>query len=496
MGVPHNQREKARGQRKPVSGNRRHVRVQVSFEPNHPDQEEAHAMKLAMITALILIIVASIEGAERPYLDAAVRAARWIESSSLKTAKGTAWPSDPHDPKTVETNLYSGVPGVVLFFLETYRATGDRAFLMEARGGADFLLASMDDEHGDGLYEGLAGCGFALEETFKVSGDAKYQEGARACVKRIREDAQSPGRGVQWSDTTDIISGNSGTGLFLLYAAHELSDPAARELAAQAGERLIEIGKPEGLGMKWSMDPKFPRLMPNFSHGTAGIAYFLATLYTETKKKEFLDAALSGARYLLSVANTEGNVCLIFHDGPDGKQLYYLGWCHGPVGTARLFYRLYQITGEQTWMDWVKKSARGIMMSGVPEKLTPGFWNNVSACCGSASVADFFLDLYKVTRDRQYLDYCRRVMADLLKRGTREGNGIKWTQAEHRVKPDLLVAQTGYMQGAAGIGMFLLRFDNFERGRKEEIIFPDSPFVSPLKRGRKGEGAQTNRPRR
>jgi hypothetical protein len=76
-------------------------------------------MKLIMINALILGIVASVEPAERPYLDAALRAARWIESSSLRTAKGTAWPSDPRDPKTVETNLHSGVPGVVLFFLET-----------------------------------------------------------------------------------------------------------------------------------------------------------------------------------------------------------------------------------------------------------------------------------------------------------------------------------------------------------------------------------------
>jgi lantibiotic modifying enzyme len=432
--------------------------------------------KLTVITTLILMIVASIEAADRPYLDAAVRAARWIELSSLKTAKGMAWPSDPRDPKTVETDLYSGVPGVVLFFLEAYRTTGDRAFLMDARGGADFLLASIEGEQGDGLYEGLAGFGFALQETFKASGDPKYQEGARACVRRIREHAKSTGKGIQWSETTDIISGNSGTGLFLLYAARELNDAAARDLAAQAGQRLIEIGKPEGPGMKWAMDPKFPRLMPNFSHGTAGIAYFLATLYAETGKKEFLDAALSGARYLLSVANTEGNVCLIFHNEPDGKQLYYLGWCHGPVGTARLFYRLYRITGDQIWMDWVKKSARGIMTSGVPEKLTPGFWNNVSACCGSASVADFFLELYKVTRDHQYLDYCRRVTADLLKRGTREGNGMKWVQAEHRIKPDLLIAQTGYMQGAAGIGMFLLKLDNFERGKKEEINFPDSPF--------------------
>ena len=27
------------------------------------------------------------------------------------------------------------------------------------------------------------------------------------------------------------------------------------------------------------MTPDFPRIMPNFSHGTAGVAFFLATLH-------------------------------------------------------------------------------------------------------------------------------------------------------------------------------------------------------------------------
>jgi hypothetical protein len=32
------------------------------------------------------------------------------------------------------------------------------------------------------------------------------------------------------------------------------------------------------------------------------------------------------------------------------------------------------------------------------------------------------------------------------------------------------------MQGAAGIGMWLLHFDSFERGMKAWISLPDSPF--------------------
>jgi hypothetical protein len=37
-------------------------------------------------------------------------------------------------------------------------------------------------------------------------------------------------------------------------------------------------------------------------------------------------------------------------------------------------------------------------------------------------------------------------------------------------------AQTGWMQGAAGIGAWYLRLDAFEGGRKPSIRFPDSPW--------------------
>ena len=54
--------------------------------------------------------------------------------------------------------------------------------------------------------------------------------------------------------------------------------------------------------------------------------------------------------------------------------------------------------------------------------------------------------------------------------------GLAWIQAEHRVRPDFLMAQTGYMQGAAGIGMWLLRISSSQREAKERIMLPDSPW--------------------
>jgi len=427
-----------------------------------------------------------LSGVEAPvnYQAIAIDAEKWIKMSRVETPFGFAWPADPRDPKTFSNALYSGSPGVVLFLLELNQATGERAYLDEARRGSDELITKVGSEQRMGLYEGVAGMGFTLGETWRATKDEKYRRGAAAAVKMLSTRAAAVGKGVQWSNTTDIISGGAGIGLFLLYADDVLHDPDARALAIRAGDRLLDLAMDDKGGSKWAMDPSFPRLMPNFSHGTAGVSYFLAALYQTTREKRFLDGALAGARYLLAIAKTDSDICLVQHDQPDNLDLYYLGWCHGPVGTARLFYQLYQVTGNETWMSWVRRSANAILTSGIPEKRTPGFWNNVSQCCGSAGVAQFFLDLYGVTKVPGYFAFAQKMTDDLIARATRDDKGTRWVQAENRTQPEKLVAQTGYMQGAAGIGVWLLRLDGAQRGRAPFIRFPDSPWgPTPLKPG-------------
>jgi lantibiotic modifying enzyme len=220
--------------------------------------------------------------------------------------------------------------------------------------------------------------------------------------------------------------------------------------------------------------------VPNFSDGTAGVVYFLATLYRETRRPELPAAALEGGKYLRAIAETSGandEGCLILHVEPDNPNLYYLGWCHGPAGTARTFYRLHQATGDAAWLDWAKRGAKSLLASGIPERQTPGFWNNVGQCCGSAGVGEFFLGLHKLGGEQPYLDFAHRLAADLLARATpTPGDGLKWIHAEHRIRPEYAYAQTGYMQGAAGIGLFLLHLDALEKKRAWTFSLPDSPW--------------------
>lgn len=416
----------------------------------------------------------------QPYLNEALSAARWIESTSITTSNGIEWPGDPTDPKSVNTTLYAGTPGPILFFLELYRYTRKAEFLQQAESGADALAASLAKDQPTGLYEGLAGDGFTLGEAYLVTHEEKYKVAALQCVEWLKQDAKKTGNGIEWNDVTDVIGGGSGTGLFLLWAADNLQAPGARALAIEAGKHLIDLGKATSDGgTRWLMDPTFPREMPNFSHGTAGVAYFLATLYQETQQKEFLDAAVKGAHYLISIADKQGDICLIYHDDTfNGKSLYYLGWCHGPAGTARLFYRLYQDTHDRQWLDWTERSARALVVEGAPQNVVaPGVWHNISACCGVTAEAAFFLDMYQVTKKSDYLDLAKQASDRLLTLSTEDEHGTRWVQVETRVRPDVAIAQTGYMQGASGVGMWLLHLNAFAEGKSEPTItFPDNPF--------------------
>ncbi len=411
---------------------------------------------------------------DRSCLAAAVDAGRWIVSTGVRTEEGTAWPADPAATDSLPTDLYRGSAGVVLFFIELHCATDDPRWLAEAEAGADFLRtnlpASLNSPEQSGLYTGVAGIGFALGETFRVTGNNRHLNGALHCLRLIHDASRAGDRENPRKGATDIISGMAGTGLFLLYAARELENAPALGLATKTGRLLIEDAIPEKTGEKWRMAHGYPRFMPNFSHGTAGVAYFLARLYEETGDYIFLEHALAGGEYLLAVANEIGQ---IFHHEPGGEDLYYIGWCHGPPGTTRLYRLLGKLTGDGRWNAAMEKAARGVIESGIPERRPTGFWNNVGVCCGSAGVAAFFLDMHETAENAAFLKMTQRLTADILARGKRDGRGLRWVHAEHRVRPEERAAQTGYAQGAAGIGLWLLRFDAFLDGRKPVITMPD-----------------------
>lgn len=458
--------------------------------PNdQPNRRDAIASGLSLSAALLVgpDLLAGLEAspgrggnAERPYLDVAQQVGRWIARSAIVDDKGMRWPADPANPKAPDLDLYNGTPGVIPFWLELHAATGDARARENAGAGADYLLSTLPTGKtpSSGLYEGLAGIAWVLAMTHRATQEGRHGEGAaraHAMIKAAAEPDPS-GKGVRWADSTDIISGSAGTGLYLLWAQRELRDPSSLDLAVRAGLALVAAGEPVGDGLRWKVSATIPRNYPNFSHGTGGVAYFLATLHQATGERAFLHAALAGARYLdsISTATAHGGR-MVFHSEPGNEKLFYLSWCHGPSGLARLYHRLGVITGDRSYLSSVEQLATATVDTKVPER-SPGFWNNISQCCGNCGVAEFFTSLYLARHDKRHLAFAVRVAQDAIARGTVEGDGMKWVQAEHRTSPNAVVAQTGLMQGAAGVGLAMLHLDGALQGRPAAVLLPDNPF--------------------
>lgn len=185
---------------------------------------------------------------------------------------------------------------------------------------------------------------------------------------------------------------------------------------------------------------------------------------------------MAGERWLQSrMTTTPGGGRMVYHSAPGNEQIFYLSWCHGPAGTARLYRGLSLVTGERSWERRIDELATAVRDMKVPER-SPGFWNNISQCCGNCGVSEFFIALHRRDQRAGHLAFAEQVAHDTLARATVEGDGLKWIQAEHRVRPELLVAQTGLMQGAAGVGLAMLHLDGAREGRAPLVKLPDDPF--------------------
>ena len=256
---------------------------------------------------------------------------------------------------------------------------------------------------------------------------------------------------------------------------------ALHATAIRAGDRIVEqaIADPRG-GLRWQGMPAAflgepeGTYWPNFQLGTSGTAYALARLGTVTGEARFVKAAEAGALHLQTIATVKGDAALIHYREPDETDLFYLGYCNGPAGTARLFYQLYAATKDPHYLEWTEMLARGVMASGIPEKQAPGFWNVVCQCCGSAGIVDFFLGVWAATGREEYRAFARRVGDQMLsRRADFDGKGTRWYQAYTRIKPWEVTAETGYMVGAAGVAVALLHLGMAEhRTVSSKAILP------------------------
>ena len=275
-----------------------------------------------------------------------------------------------------------------------------------------------------------------------------------------------------------------GTASVLLGAMWALRHdvPGADSLATKAVDVLVAEGEEQDTGIYWPFVPLRFLLrddvqMPNWSHGQAGIAGSLAAAGIALDRPDLVALAVRGAEHLVTMGDTSDGGLRLDHriPGVDDLDTYTYTWCHGPAGTSLLFSALDRAgvpaVGDRTPYDWERACLHSLLVSGIPQRLHPGFWDNDGRCCGTAGVGDVVLSMWQRHGRDDELAFAVTLAEALVERAIDDGDHTYWRYLEHRNAEPLLPPRVGWMQGVAGIAAYLFRLARvLEQGRDAAAV--------------------------
>ncbi len=413
------------------------------------------------------------------YLQAAIETAAWIKQHEVVTDSGKHWAVSGTAGKVQDSaensflsdrSLYSGAAGIGFFFIQLYEATGDAQWLDEAKQAAGYLISTYEFAlaGNPGIHSGLAGEGWFLDTLYRKTNDASYREQAVRIANDIYEAASKEADEIHWDGYFDYM-GDGGAIAYWLYIAGLTDDKKYVAYAKEGLDSILKLQvKQDDGSVYWKLfDPHeyfktVPAggVVPNFAHGTAGVAYLLTKYYEVTKDEYYLDEAKKGIAFLKSIAVDDGDASIVpyiyLEEEKKPYDVFYLGYCHGPVGDGITFRELYKATGEKEYLAYYERLTNALIKAGVPEKRSAGYWNDC-ICCGSSGVLLHFIDASKISGDKdKYLQYANRTAVKLVNDAYKDADGCRWYNAWTRIKPWDVDSHIGLFVGAAGSASALL----------------------------------------
>lgn len=441
------------------------------------------------------------------YISIAEETARWIKTTEKITPFGKRWEQSPDSaedfsdyPMLTEKALYGGSAGVGLFYLRLYQVTGKEEYLLEAKAAAADIIATDEGsafyekalDHAKavqdklvhvknmpgwtiGYYNGPTGSAYLVLKLYEITGEESYKEYAVKVADDLLAAAKKAPEGIYWSAQGDLC-GDAGFVTYLISIWELTKDNRYLEAAKSLGHYVVSKGKDApGGGRFWNVVDltiiDFPAdvFWVNFAHGTSGVGWIFAILYQASKDEVFLQAAKDAAAYIQGIAVGDERAVLVpyldsLERGPS-TEFYYLSSCHGPAGTALLFEALYRITGEEEYLDWVKKLSRGIIEAGAPENYSRGYWRSQALCCGTPGLLEHFVSVYKLTGEEEFLDYAKRTARTVIGQSHvddspddiyRQAGSRRWLGNWWRTIPQDVHSYSGLYIGTAGNAWSLL----------------------------------------
>lgn len=344
--------------------------------------------------------------------------ATWI--SLLETDPGF------HAPIIAGSDLYAGLPGIVLFLAYLGHVSGEKEYAELARAGLNNFVAGVGQRDRSklscGAFDGLGGVIYALTHLGVLFADESLFALADEYIDKA-------GELVGASSGTDVVSGAAGCLLALLANYSVRGNEAALQVARQYGNLLLAKGADTG-GGRWCLPHDVKSLLSGgFGHGPVGIVYSLRQLYVDTMEQRYAEAADEALGHLYGIDPTLPAEAL-------GKLAN--SWCRGLSGCIGALIRMLPYSTN----DWLSGAVDSFVEGMSNERLI----ESDCMCHGEMGNLDAVLGAELWSSGRRWKGSATRRAQKLLARAATEG----WACG-------LPVESPGLMDGLAGIGYQLLR---------------------------------------
>lgn len=358
-------------------------------------------------------------------------------------------------------NIYSGVSGICMFYIELYKLTKSEKYLDAATAGIRWVdqHCQINPTHYFAFYTGRMGVSFAMIKMYELLNESSYLDKAL----RIAEPCESFLKEFHFDD---LLNGTAGTILGLLHLHAATEEKGILEKLNLFVEHLIENAHHGPVGLYWDRSHNNIRGLCGFSHGAAGIGYVFLELGHYFQNDAFYWIAEQAFAYENhwydgKTGNWPDFRKGIWQSGDNEKfQKAYLendknfftqtgdmnAWCHGAAGIGLARLRGYQLL--QKYSEDVDKALQKTTLTNVNSD-NPHM--TFTLCHGGGGNADLFLQAFQLQKQNQYLNLAERVAEKALLFRKEKGAYLSGLSAAGWQE------DTSLFMGNAGVAYFYLR---------------------------------------
>jgi len=348
----------------------------------------------------------------------------------------------------MKLDLYQGNIGVGVFFAAMEK-------LNPGKGYGDFVYSTISMSRrwiararpldieimGIGGVSGLGSVIYGLASISSILDDKPLLEDAIQATKLIT------GKAINDDTVLDILAGTAGMLSALLALFRATGDRSILDKALQCGRHLVEKRQDIGDGLiAWKPHDDSP-VLTGFSHGTAGIAYALLSLYRETQELVFYQAAeeaiaFEDTQYNAKVGNWADNREDPTNPDENKENAFMWGWCNGAPGIA---------LGRIGTLDvFDNKTVRAQIETSVNATASHPHLRSDHLCCGNASLGEVLLSAGENYQYPSWKQAALKLTSTTISRHTSEGVFTPHSVFNELFNPSLF-------QGSSGFGYHLLR---------------------------------------